>query len=328
MLVVTALLHGLVALLASAETGTRSQTPEPPLAWDLSKPLNGFTFQRAKALSSPSNDGRTTRFSRLVGIKGQSSNALAVSGLGSMLRTPPSHGQHTYQNISTAGNFSTQYAIECGWDGVPVWLILDTGSSDTWTVEESFECHDGRGAKHGQEECGFGRPHIKSFRGGPIDGLHFHLKYGSGEKVSGPMGYSDIACGGISVSGQQAGLANYTYWHGNNMTVGILGLAYPALTSAYYGETGHEAAWNAIQYVPFLTNAIMQGSMDPVFSVALLKNSSDGIIGWGGLPPVKADTSNYAATDLIVVRCDGSTSCFSRLATGACACCRVKWMRD
>jgi hypothetical protein len=117
------------------------------------------------------------------------------------------------------------------------------------------------------------------------------------------MGYVDIACGGISVSGQQAGLANYTYWHGNNLTVGILGLAYPSITSAFYGEIGQEAAWNAIQYTPFLTKAIMQGSIDPVFSVTLTKNSSDGIIGWGGLPPVQTAAHMYATTDLIIVSC-------------------------
>lgn len=269
--------------------------------WDVSKPLNGFTFQRAKAVSNPISDKPTLHYSKLSSIKGHSGNHNAVSSLAQILRNPPSHGQHTYQNITTAGNFSTQYAIECGWDGVPIWLLLDTGSSDTWAVQRGFECHDSDGSEHGQAACAFGKPHIKKFQNGPIDDLHFYLRYGSGEKIYGPMGYADIACGGISVSAQQAGLANYTYWHGNNITVGILGLAYPSITSAFYGEIGQEATWNAMQYVPFLTNAISQGSIDPVFSVTLSKNSSDGIIGWGGLPPVQTATGMYAETDLIIV---------------------------
>ncbi|OAA44313.1 Peptidase A1 [Metarhizium rileyi] len=275
--------------------------------WDLSKPLNGFTFQRATALSAPTTDKQTLLYSRLTSIRGHSSNHNAVSSLGQILRTPPSHGHNTYQNISTAGNFSTQYAIQCGWDGAPVWLLLDTGSADTWAVQRGFECHDSNGKKHNQAACAFGNTHIKKFQDGPIDNLHFYLKYGSGEKVLGPMGYADISCGGVSVSGQQAGLANYTYWHGNNLTVGILGLAYPSITSAFYGAIGDEAAWNAIQYVPFLTNAVMQGTIDPVFSVTLTKNSSGGIIGWGGLPQVQTATDIYAETDLIIANLIGST---------------------
>ncbi|KAK9436704.1 Peptidase A1 [Metarhizium brunneum] len=282
---------------------------QPPSTseWDLSKPLNGFTFQLAKARSAaPTIDKPALLYSRITSIKGSSSNQNAVSSLVQILQTPPSHGQHTYQNISTTGNLSTQYAIQCGWDGAPVWLLLDTGSADTWAVQTGFECHDSHGTKHNQAACAFGNPHVKKFQNGPIDGLHFYLKYGSGEKVFGPMGYADISCGGVSVPRQQAGLANYTYWHGNNLTVGILGLAYPSITSAFYGEIGQEAAWNAIQYVPFLTNAIMQGSIDPVFSVALAKNSSDGIIAWGGLPRVQRASDVYAETDLIIANLVGS----------------------
>lgn len=291
-------------LLATQFTAAEANPPRQLLhdtAWDISKPLNGFTFQRAKAVTNATVDKHALRFSRLANIKGRGLTRNSVSGLGSILHSPPSQGQHTYQNISIASDFSTQYAVECGWDGAPIWLLLDTGSSDTWAVRKDFECHDSEGNGYGQALCGFGKSHIEDFRNGAINDLHFYLRYGSGERVSGPMGYADISCGGVTVSGQQAGLANYTYWHGNNMTVGILGLAYPSITSAFYGEIGEETSWNAIQYVPFFTNAVMQGVIDPVFSVTLVKNSSDGIIGWGGLPPVQTRADTFASTDLIVV---------------------------
>ncbi|KAK2612814.1 hypothetical protein QQS21_001094 [Conoideocrella luteorostrata] len=293
--------------------------------WDLSKPLNGFTFRRAKAKSNPTPDKHTDRHSRLANVGGSNGNHNVVSSLVTTLRQPPSQGQHTYQNITPASDFSTQYAIQCGWDGVPVWLILDTGSADTWAVQNSFECHDAQGTDHSQDVCGFGKPPTKDFRHGAIDDLHFYLRYGSGEKVIGPMGYTDISCGGISVAGQQAGLANYTYWHGNNMTVGILGLAYPSITSAYYGKIGEEAPWNAIEYVPFFTNAVSQGSVDPVFSVTLMKNSSDGVIGWGGLPPVSTLADNYAATDLIVANLIGSSEAAWRYSFYTIVPDGVKW---
>lgn len=298
MLLMISVLYLIGSSLASTVVSSPERNGEK---WDLDQPLNGVKYERVKAVSEPTPDRPALRFSKIVNIKGQPGAHSAVSALGQVLRSPPSHVQHTYQNVTNAGNFSTQYAIECGWDGIPVWLIVDTGSSDTWAVQNGFKCGDEKGLSHSERACGFGKARIKGFRDGPIDDLHFYLKYGSGERVFGPMGHSDITCGGVSVSEQQVGLANYTYWHGNNVTVGILGLAYQSITSAYYGKIGQEAPWNSMTYSPFFTSAITQGSIDPLFSVTLMKNSSAGMIAWGGLPPVEWQSGSSATTDLIVV---------------------------
>ncbi|KAK5988662.1 putative aspartic-type endopeptidase [Cladobotryum mycophilum] len=244
------LMHWLLCLLGSFIWATTANVPQSTKHaddWDLDKPINGLTFQRIKAVVEPTRDVPTKYFSRLRATKGDA-----------------------------VGDASTQYAIQCSWDDTPIWLLFDTGSSDTWAAKSDFECSDGTGLTHGQSACGFGHPYIPDFLHGEVPDLHFSLRYGSGEYISGPMGLSDISCGGVSVSKQQVGLANSTYWHGNNVTVGILGLAYPSITSAYYGQIGHEAPWNAVTYTPFLTKAISQGEMKPVFSVGLMKNGSDG----------------------------------------------------
>lgn len=269
--------------------------------WDLSQPLNGMTFQRAKAISDPTIDRPTMQISRLRNLKGKVGRYSALSAVGRVTSQAAPPPADTYSNISGVSDFSTQYAIQCAWDGVPVWLLFDTGSSDTWAAQAGFACADNSGAEHEQRACGFGQPHIPDFAHGEVEDLHFFLKYGSGEEVSGPMGRSDISCGGVVVESQQVGLANNTFWHGDNVTVGILGMAYPSLTSAYYGKLGDEAPWNAINYTPFLTSAISQGVINPVFSVALTKNSSDGVIAWGGMPPVGFSRTKQAATDLIIV---------------------------
>ncbi|OAQ90787.1 aspartic-type endopeptidase [Purpureocillium lilacinum] len=294
------LLSSFQALAAPSSPGNGASVP-----WDISKPLNGITFERVKAVKPPTPDRPAPRFSRLHNIKGKPGSFTSVSALGRLLKTPPAHHQHVYQNVSATGDFSTQYAIQCGWDGVPLWLLFDTGSSDTWAVKTGFRCNDGVGGGNDQEVCGFGSPTIDEFSGGAIEDLHFLLKYGSGEQIVGPMGYSDLTCGGVHVARQQVGLANDTYWHGNNLTVGILGLAYPSLTSAFYGEVGSEATWNAISYTPFFTNAITQGTIDPVFSVAILKNSSEGMLAWGGLPPMDWRRGRSAETDLIIANLIG-----------------------
>ncbi|GFP57191.1 probable aspartic-type endopeptidase AFUA_3G01220 [Trichoderma asperellum] len=298
------LLLGSIAITASAANIPQVRRHAPD--WDLAKPMNGLTFERAKAIKEPTKDRTTMLFSHLKGIKARPGHQHSgVSALSRLRGMAPGSINQSFQNISALTAASTQYAVQCGWDGVPVWLLFDTGSSDTWATKTGFKCSDGSGDSHNEAACGFSTPYIDGFSHGQIDELHFYLKYGSGEHISGPMGYSDVSCGGVSVSKQQVGLANNTYWHGNNVTVGILGLAYPAITSAYYGDIGQEAPWNAMSYTPFLTNAISQGAIDPVFSVALIKNSTDGVIAWGGLPPMDWQFRGYAKTDLIIANLIG-----------------------
>ena len=293
------LLHHLACFLAILLAALAEEDNRP--GWNLSSPSNGFAFKHAAKISEPTRDTPTHRFSRLRGIKSPNNQSSSFSALSRASRDAHNTADGPTQNITALTRFSTQYAIDCAWDGVPVSLLFDTGSSDTWAVRGGFQCEDNIGQVHHPAVCGFGGPYIDGFAHGEVDDIHFYLQYGSGEDVSGPMGYSDISCGGLSVSKQQVGLANHTYWHGNNATVGILGMAYPSITSAFYGPIGHEAEWNAVTYPPFLTTAISQGNMEPTFSVAIMKNSSDGMLAWGGLPPVPYDRSKNASADLLIV---------------------------
>ncbi|KAM0352898.1 hypothetical protein ACHAPU_001781 [Fusarium lateritium] len=273
--------------------------------WDMSASLNGFSFEQAKALSAKATDGPGVHVSRLKNLKAKSGSypRSSVSFLSQPPHSTAGGGDVHYQNISALGRFSTAYGIQCSWDDTPVWFIFDTGSSDTWAAKVGFTCEDGAGNTHDQASCNFGQPHIPSFHQ-DTSGIHFHRRYGSGEDVSGPMGTSDIACGGVSVTEQQVGLANRAYWHGDNVTVGILGLAYPSLTSGYLGDPSDptdDSEWNNYPYTPWLTNAISQGLIDPVFSVSIDRNTSDGVLAWGGLPPMPWGPKHFAATDLIIV---------------------------
>ncbi|KAF5001423.1 hypothetical protein FGRMN_1019 [Fusarium graminum] len=274
--------------------------------WDSSSSLNGFSFEQAKALSTKATDGPGIHVSRLKNLKVKSSSypRSSVAFLSQSLHSTVGEGNVDYQNISALGRFSTAYGIQCSWDDTPVWFIFDTGSSDTWAAKVGFTCEDSAGKTQDQASCNFGQPHIPDFHQ-DISGIHFHRRYGSGEDVSGPMGTSDIACGGVSVTEQQVGLANRTYWHGDNVTVGILGLAYPSLTSGYLGDPSDptdDSEWNNYPYTPWLTNAITQGLIDPIFSVSIDRNTSDGVLAWGGLPPMPWGPKHFAATDLIIAK--------------------------
>ena len=271
--------------------------PKPPTLG------NGVTIHRPAALAKRTQDTISVHFSRIKPVRGSFIQRSAAYQLGHY----PHNNTGDSQKVNPVGNFSSQYVIQCTWDGNPTWLLFDTGSSDSWTVSSKFQCRDSSGRAAPQEACGFGKINTDAFGQGAIDDLHFHLKYGDGEEVSGPMRYSDVACGGLEVSKQQVGLANNTFWNGDNTTVGLLGLAYPSLTTAFYGAIGDEARYNQVTYKPFFTNAWSQGSIDPIFSIALMKNTSDGVIAWGGLPPMDLHQNKWAQTDILVVRLSQTT---------------------
>lgn len=95
------------------------------------------------------------------------------------------------------------------------------------------------------------------------------------------MGFSDISVGNLTVNRQQVCLANSTYWLGNNVTSGLLGMAFPSLTNAYLGDGDDHEMGSAIQYSPFFTSLVEQGKIDPIFSLTIDRNSSSGILALG-----------------------------------------------
>lgn len=221
-------------------------------------------------------------------------------------------GGYGYENITTTSAYGTQYAVEAHWNGHPLSMLIDTGSSDTWAVQKDFHCIDYSGEFLPQESCGFGATYPESFQYGLTDPpSHMFIQYGDGEVVTGPMGFSDITVGNITVKKQQVCLANTTYWYGNNYTSGLMGLAFPALTNAYFGDPTDHDFGNQIQYSPLFTSMVNQGLIDPVFSIAIDRNASSGMIAFGGVAPASGlDLSKTASLDMVIVSAHSSPFVF------------------
>ncbi|KAL2262573.1 hypothetical protein VTK26DRAFT_903 [Humicola hyalothermophila] len=211
-------------------------------------------------------------------------------------------GGYGYENITTTSAYGTQYAVEAHWNGHPLWMLIDTGSSDTWAVQKDFHCIDYSGEFLPQDACSFGAPYPDTFQYGLTDPpMHMFIQYGDGEVVTGPMGYSDVTIGNITVKKQQVCLANTTYWYGNNYTSGLIGLAFPALTNAYYGETTEHGLASQVHYSPLFTSMVSQGLVDPVFSISIDRNASSGMLAFGGVAPATGlDLSKTATLDMII----------------------------
>lgn len=266
---------------------------------DALSPLPGVSFKLTKGHRSSTADKVTNNFQHVHALRGDGTNTKSVASiLGAHQRQVGGTG---YQNITSTTAYGTQYAIELAFADVPLQVLLDTGSSDTWIVQEGFECVDFAGEDVDTATCGFGPAYPGDFQYGAIPEQHIYIQYGDGEIVYGPVGYSDITLGNITVKRQEAGLANTTYWYGNNVTSGVLGLAYPSLTNAYLGS-GYEHNWlDEVSYSPIFTSMVNQGLVLPYFSMAINRNSSGGLIAWGGIPPVKGlDYSTAVSMDIIV----------------------------
>lgn len=109
-------------------------------------------------------------------------------------------------------------------------VILDTGSSDTWVVEEGFECVSVSTDKEiSESSCDFGTTYTIDSTFSKIANEEFSIEYGDGEFLEGIMGTETVTLAGITVEKQTIALATSAGWEGDGTTSGLTGFAYPAL---------------------------------------------------------------------------------------------------
>lgn len=92
-------------------------------------------------------------------------------------------------------------------------------------------------------------------------------------------------------------MVSYTYWYGDSLTAGLLGLAYPLMT----GIDGYVE-----EYDPVFTTMWKTNATSPLFSMALSRehgNTSstldESYLAFGGLPPVEYDDSTWARIPIL-----------------------------
>ncbi|KAJ7770307.1 acid protease, partial [Mycena maculata] len=175
-------------------------------------------------------------------------------------------------------------------------LIVDTGSSDTWLAEKGFACFNLTGHPEPASTCAFGTQGFdtqlsKSFQSYPD--TTFSIAYGDGEYLSGVAGFETVTVSGLTVTHQEIGIVSHAAWIGDGINTGLLGLAYPFLTSVASTAHGQQ-----MQYNPFFFNAVQQNKVpQPYFSLALNRGTDAGkhspsidprlgYLAFGGIAPV------------------------------------------
>lgn len=171
---------------------------------------------------------------------------------------------------------------------------VDTGSSDTWVVQEGYKCNMPRTAGNAAGECGFGKAYKKSSTFSASGNERFSTAYGS-ESASGILGTETMTLGGITVKDQKFGLVNTAKWRGDGSSSGLIGLAFPS-NSATWGLTGGKK-----DYSPIFTTMHKQKLIAPYFSLALNRQTEGpGILALGGLPgpPIKYNNETWAKSPM------------------------------
>ena len=166
--------------------------------------------------------------------------------------------------------------------------VVDTGSSDTWLAETGFRCFDvATGVFEPESYCAFGPTYNISPTFKQIPNENFNISYADGEVLTGIVGTERVKLAGITVTNQQVAVVDHAAWFGDGISSGLVGLSFPILTSAYKGTnpTLDSKATQAI-YNPVFTNMYSEGNVAPLFSLAIDRGTSGGIMAIGGLPPV------------------------------------------
>lgn len=208
-------------------------------------------------------------------------------------RSTPSVKNVTTPLLSTL--FGIDFDVNVTLGNQTLALLVDTGSSDTYVMRTGYKCFDKtNGTELPQAACLYGDATYNPTESySPIPNEMFGVQYGAGI-ASGVMAQEDVTIGGITVKGTTIGVANSSTPMGDGVNSGLLGLAYPALTSAHPANVTDNTTYffNRLTYDPVLFTMHKQGLIDPYFSLALARtpqNATTGFGGYlslGGLPPV------------------------------------------
>ena len=175
---------------------------------------------------------------------------------------------------------------------------VDTGSADTWFLTPDTNCTAiGTLQPVTPDQCGYSGPRwIPDDTFKIIPDVNFNNSYGTTETINGPLGYTKLVLGGLEIPKQEIGAAAYASvgndFEGN--VSGLLGLAYPADTTAYPGEDPSQdticqgnSSCGPVPYSPLIPTIFSNNLTKPLFAIALSRSSvSGGIMTLGGIPHI------------------------------------------
>ncbi|CAD0096013.1 unnamed protein product [Aureobasidium mustum] len=193
-------------------------------------------------------------------------------------------------------------------------VVIDTGSSDTWLVNNQFTCVDPTDSEVIDEsQCAFGPTYSLSSTAEQVPNRNFNISYADGERLNGQIITEDLTFAGITVENQTMGLVTVVGWYGDGTSSGLVGLAYVSLTNQYGGSNpSADVGGLNIPYNPLLTSMFVENLTAPIFSIALDRDvaqtaqAAGGVLAVGGIPNIPHGSS-WASANISVVGIDAAT---------------------
>ncbi|MCJ1320011.1 hypothetical protein MMC15_005347 [Xylographa vitiligo] len=189
--------------------------------------------------------------------------------------------------------------------------VIDTGSSDTWLAEKGFQCFNvTTGANVAEAECAFGtKGYTPSATFSQIPNENFNISYADGEMLIGIVGIEKVTLAGITVDNQEVGVVQLAGWSGDGISTGLIGLAFPSITSAYAGNNPATDGPNTqLPYNPVFFNMFEEGNVAPLFSLAIDRGNATGQLAIGGIPDVSYSEPIAIAPFQVLTAIDESNS--------------------
>ncbi|EHK18009.1 uncharacterized protein TRIVIDRAFT_44621 [Trichoderma virens Gv29-8] len=250
----------------------------------------------------PSPNTFTPHTIRLSRTNARSSAVHEVSGI--LSRSNPSSSsifQKFGQGVLAPVFQSTELVGEVTVGNQTLKLIFDTGSSDLWVPGEDYRCVTANLTVQSNTVCNFTTTLKGTYSGGEIPDQHFDINYAGGQFVAGTLGYESISVAGITIPDQEISIANLINFQAQGEVDGLVGLAYPQVTTAFPGnETliGQDSPNATLPYNNLFTNIFRRNLTAPLFSIAM-ERGSGGTFAIGGLPSVPIKPS-FASTPILI----------------------------
>jgi len=181
-------------------------------------------------------------------------------------------------------------------------VVADTGSSDTWLATTGFTCvNQTDNATLTEADCYFG-PLFNSAGIMDIADENFNITYGDGEYLNGYLAYDAVTLAGVTVPKQEVAVVNLAAWDGDGISSGLVGLAFPNITSAYFGTniSADNISVNHAEYSSIINTIFEVDNLTaPMFAFAISRDESNttngGVFSLGGVPDVAVTSGYYSA---------------------------------
>jgi Eukaryotic aspartyl protease len=199
--------------------------------------------------------------------------------------------------------------VEIDFGGQSFLVEIDLGSSDTWMLGTGYECiNPTDNSVIPQSDCNYAN---STYQITPtfsqISNQSLGVFYGAGI-VAGQVGYETVTLAGLTIPKQEVGIASSLTLPGDGFSSGLLGLAYPAITSSHPGTNIDNTTflYNRLPYNPVVFNMAAAGLIEPFFSLAIERTPFSSPIGPGGflalgeIAPV-AHSPHWARTPVVIL---------------------------